>query len=988
MNDTQPILFGRQRALEQLWSWFELARRGRLQVILVAGDPGIGKTRLLEALAVQARQAGAIILQGGASEAEGMPPYLPFLEALSPYIRSTPLEILQAQTGPLTSILVTIFPELSLRLGDVPSGYALPPEQARLRLFEAVCSFLAAIATYPFSPPQTGNQAGVLILDDLHWADPASLDLLCYLARHQPNAPLLLVGAYREGETGQSQAFQRTLTELTRLRVLTTLKLKALSTAEIAALAANYLQAPVEPKLSQLLYRQSEGSPFFAEELLRGWLESGAIAPTNSGWSWGGQRGELLPATIVSAVRQRLSRLPLETVEYLRTAAIMGRTFKVAFLAEVLGQPEEVVEEALQIATQARLIRPEQPGAFIFSHDLIRECLYDEVTAARRKRLHGLIGQVLETRPPQAGVQHLADLAFHFTRSGDQVRGATYARQAAEQALQAYAPAEAVGYYQTALSLLHLTDPQRGHLLVGLGEAALLAGNEREAATAFETAQAWFTQVGDHIAAARAAQRLGQAFWRLEALLEARRAFESALALLNGPRRVSPAMVQVLVDLGSLLVVSLHQQVEGLAYGQQALELAQQLEDDQLIAMASRTVGNLLVRANNLRQGVPLLEQALSLATASDDPVEGSECCACLAIAYAWSTAAHHLVDLTPRWLEFAQRCHDLYQLRHIYSFQAVGEIFLGRWAAAQHMIVQAQMVVERLASPEPLAFLDMVRGLLAYHQGDYATAEALLAKAVATFRVMGPGALVWYLGWLGLAQAAQGKTEAASACMAELERLMAGFPARAMPTAEALAHLTMLALTLNEHENLIRYYPRLLPFRGQFHDALIDRLLGEIEVRQGNWPAAQASLAAAETIARRESFKIELAQTLVAQADLELARKGRGIADRGKQLMDEATFIYQELGNVPQVQHLRERVRHLSSRRDRLLQSALPAGLSQREVEVLRLVAAGKSNRQIAEALVLSEKTVANHLTHIFNKIAVDNRAAATAFAIRHKLV
>ncbi|MFN8459630.1 MAG: LuxR C-terminal-related transcriptional regulator, partial [Anaerolineae bacterium] len=869
------------------------------------------------------------------------------------------------------SILATILPELTLRLGETSPGYALPPEQARLRLFEAVSSFLTAIATSP-SPSANG---GVLILDDLHWADPASLDLLCYIARRQPTTPLLMVGAYRAGEATHPAAFERSLAELTRLRVLTTLALPALAPAALTALAAAFLQAPLEPKLSQLLYTHSEGNPFLAEELLRGWQETGLIEPTHSGWRWRGQTNEMLPATIISAVRQRLTRLPEQTVEILRSAAIVGRTFELSLLAQILEQAEEPLEESLQPALQAQLIRPVQPGILSFSHDTIRECLYQEVTSARRKRLHGLIGRALEARPPQ----HLTELAFHFARSGDSTRGVTYARQAAERARQIHAYAEAAAHYQTILNLLDPADPQRGGFLLRLGETALLAGQEREAIGAFESAQNWYNETGDVAEAALAAHRLGQACWRLESLTQARQAFEKGLRLLQNLSHPHPIQVQILGDLSSLLVVSLHRQAEGLAYGQQALELAHQLEDDHLVATASRTYGNLLVRANQLHTGLPLLEQALALAVDLNDPVEAAECCACLTVAYAWSTAAQQISNLLPRWLDFARRSHDPYHLRHIYSMQAMGYIFAGRWIEAEQMLAQAQAVVEQLASPEPAAFLQVSRGIMAYYRGDYATAEAMLAEAITTLRPIGPGAMVWYLGWLGIAQANQGKIEAARACQAELETLAAQLPAGAMSTAEAVAHLTMLALILQDQETLTRCYQQLIPFRGQFHDALIDRLLGTIELYRRDWPAAQASLAAAETVARREGFKIELAQTLVAQAELALAQ-GRS----GQPFFDEAITLYQEMGNAAEVERLHQRQQRLFSPPA----PAFPAGLSQREVEVLRLVAAGKSNRQIAEALILSEKTVANHLTHIFNKTGVDNRAAATAFAMRHNLV
>jgi DNA-binding CsgD family transcriptional regulator len=970
-------LVGRQREMALLWDLFQAAAKGQPGVALVAGEPGIGKTRLLQAFADRIGQAEAAVLQGGASEAEGMPPYLPFLEALGQYIRTTTPEVLRLQTGPMASILAAILPELALHLGELPTGYPLPPEQARFRLYEAVGNFLKAIAAGPL----------VLILDDLHWADTASLDLLGYLARYQGEEPLLFVGAYREGEVAENPGFQRLLAELNRLRLLTPLTIGPLSSADITVLTSAYLAGPPAPAVDQLLYTQSEGNPFFAEELLRGWLESGTLAQRGQEWTFIEPPEPELPAGIIGAVGQRLNRLPSLGVEYLRTAAIIGRRFEAAFLAHVSGQEEELVEEHLHQAVQAQLLRLEQAGTFIFSHDTIRQCLYNQVTAARRKRLHGFIGRALEVQPEPSDTQQLADLAFHFTHSGDRHRGVLYARRAAEQAAQAYAYHQALLHYQTALKLLDHTDEQRGEVLMKLGEAALLAGAEPEAIAAFETAQVWFEQTGDTLAAARAAHGLGQALWRLEMLPRARAAFETALALTEAQAYRGPETVKVLVDLGSLLAVSLHQYPEGITYGQRALQLAHQLEDERLVAAASRTVGNLLVRSNDLPAGLPLLEQALSLATAGDDLVEAAECCACLGMAYGWNTHFQQTFEVSQKWVAFAQRCHDLYQLRHVYSLLAIGHSLQGQWAEAEQMIASARPVVERLASPEPLLFFDVTRGSLAYFRGDYPVAEQFLTEAISSGRTLGPGTLVWYLGLLGLVQVAQEKWPEARAGMDELEALIATLPPNTMLMAEPLTHLTMLALQVNDQDRLAHLYPRLVPFRGQFHDALIDRLLGEIETRQGDWPAARASLAAAEATARREELKPELAFTLAAQAELELARGGPGSAGRARKLFGQAQALFQSLGNRGEARRLRTRLRSLPSQPGIPPQTPLPAGLSRREAEVLRLVAAGQSNRQIAQTLALSEKTIANHLTHIFNKLGVDNRAAAAAFAVRHKL-
>jgi predicted ATPase len=205
----RPALVGRRRESDALWTRFEAATTGQTGVVLIAGEPGIGKTRLLDVFAARATSAGARVLRGGASEAVGMPPYLPFLEALGQHVRATPPNNLRSQIGDMAGILASILPELAAQLGETPRSYPLPPEQARLRLYEAVSAFLATLANdHPLA----------LIVDDLQWADGATLDLLTYIARHQRAAPLLLVGAYRAGDAEGRAAFAQTLAELNRLR--------------------------------------------------------------------------------------------------------------------------------------------------------------------------------------------------------------------------------------------------------------------------------------------------------------------------------------------------------------------------------------------------------------------------------------------------------------------------------------------------------------------------------------------------------------------------------------------------------------------------------------------------------------------------------------------------------------------------------------------------------------------------------------------------
>ncbi|TME00880.1 MAG: hypothetical protein E6I80_24170, partial [Chloroflexi bacterium] len=205
VSSTSPFI-GRRRELSLIWSRFEAVQGGKARVVLLVGELGIGKTRLLEAVAAGAVQDGATVLRGGASESEGMPPYLPFLEALGQYIRVTPPDQLREQVALAPRILASLLPELALRLdGELPVVYPLPPEQVRLRLYEAVGTFLERISA---------PHGLVLMLDDLHWADTASLDLLCYIARHHAKARLLVLGSYREGEINRNPALERTVIEL------------------------------------------------------------------------------------------------------------------------------------------------------------------------------------------------------------------------------------------------------------------------------------------------------------------------------------------------------------------------------------------------------------------------------------------------------------------------------------------------------------------------------------------------------------------------------------------------------------------------------------------------------------------------------------------------------------------------------------------------------------------------------------------------------
>ncbi|HYU72924.1 MAG TPA: LuxR C-terminal-related transcriptional regulator, partial [Ktedonobacteraceae bacterium] len=246
---------------------------------------------------------------------------------------------------------------------------------------------------------------------------------------------------------------------------------------------------------------------------------------------------------------------------------------------------------------------------------------------------------------------------------------------------------------------------------------------------------------------------------------------------------------------------------------------------------------------------------------------------------------------------------------------------------------------------------------------------------------------IMFYVGLLGLVQATMGKHEEAHATMTQEERLLDALPDGILPTAPLLMCLALTAMTLDEQARAIQLYPRLLDFRGQYYWFLVDRVLGLLATERGDWETAVMHLTEAQAIAQREGLQPELARTLLGRANLELARGGQGSARRVEELLNQALALFEKLGMSHSVHQVLGRLRAPSSQVKSTTRPSLPAHLTLREAEVLKLVVQGKSNRQIAHALGLSEKTVTNYLTHIFNKTTCENRAAAAAFAIRHGL-
>jgi DNA-binding SARP family transcriptional activator len=490
-------LVGRERELSELSrSWTEARgqtpRDGR--IVVIAGDAGIGKTSLAAELARRAHADGGVVLAGRSPE-EALVPYQPLVEALRHYVATAPVDELRSTARYYGPELARLVPELSRRLGELPSPVN-EPDSERYRLFEAVVGLFSAISS---SAPI------LLVLDDLHWADRPTLLLLRHLARSGEPRQLLMLVAYRTEASGQ--LLGDALADLKREGLLAQIDVAGLSEPETAELVRMRTGEAPSRAFAHALHRETEGNPFFIEEIVRNLAEVGVHAGAAGATEL--QRVGL-PEGVKQMIARRTGRLAPETIESLRVAAVIGRDFDAALLEQLLGLEEEAFLRALEEALAAGLLLESgsDPGGYSFSHMLIREALYEGMSAPRRARIHRRVGEALEA----AGEISPGALAHHFTRAAsreDAERAIGYARSAAERAGELLAHEEAAEHYARAAEVATRFAPEderrRCELLLLLGESWVKAGERALAWEAFREASQLAERLGDGASVARAA---------------------------------------------------------------------------------------------------------------------------------------------------------------------------------------------------------------------------------------------------------------------------------------------------------------------------------------------------------------------------------------------------------------------------------------------------------------------------------------------------
>jgi tetratricopeptide (TPR) repeat protein len=547
---------------------------------MIAGDPGIGKTRLASEIARAAHEEGAAVLLGRCYE-ELLISYQPFVEAFGRYVAALSSEVLRSQVGADGGELARLVPGLTRRFPDLSEPVSGDAEGERFRLFEAAASLLAnASRTVPV----------VLVLEDLHWLDKPTALLLTHVVRAIQTERVLIIGTYRDTEL--AEPLISVLADLHRERALERLRLGSLHRGEVTTMISAWLGRTPPTHFAHALHRETEGNPFFIEEVLRHLVEVDAFDETD--WGRLASFTELgLPDGVREAIERRLTRLSPAARSVVTMAAAIGRSFSIDALDALAEMPGERLLEALEEATERRIVEEEAPapGRYAFAHALIRETLYASLSGPRRVGLHRRIGAILEQQHAGEPEPPLGELAYHFVAAaepGAAAKAVDYSVRAARRALTALAYEEAVAHYDRAVEALQLSESPdeatRCELMLGLGESCSKASEFDRSRAAFHAAAelARTAGLGEHLA--RAGLGLGRGW------IEQGTADPAIIGLLEEALDALPVDdIALRARLLGRLAMELHFSSEPercQALAQQAVALARRLGDPSTLAFA------------------------------------------------------------------------------------------------------------------------------------------------------------------------------------------------------------------------------------------------------------------------------------------------------------------------------------------------------------------------------------------------------------------
>ena len=513
LTSTFPFV-GRSVELAGLRKLMPLAEGENRRVVLLGGEPGSGKSRLVREFAGEVAGDGALVLYG-ACDAVVRTPYGAFVEALDHLARVTDPGELRAALGTSGGELARLLPDLPARVGDLPPPTSADPDTERHRLHTAVTDLLTEISR---------ERPLLFVLDDVHWADAPTLLLLRHLARPAGSARLLLVATFRDTDADMPEALSDTLADLRRSDDVVRLRLTGLSGDDLAEFVRRAAGGDAGggggPDLARAIGDLTDGNAFLVIELWRALVETGVVEVDDDGAIRLTQPLSELgtPESVREVVTQRLSRLAPRTIDLLELAAAAGAEFELDVVLSAAGLGEPELRAALDEGVRSGMIEEVPSGAlaYRFTHELVRRALYDRVTGLRRAELHLAVGEAL-AGDAERSARHPADLAYHFAAAapfGGAARGVEYNLRAARAATAALAFDEAGARLRTALGLRIESRLERAEVLLELGTACHRAGKSLDAVEAFTAAAEIAREQGDAELLARAAIGYEDACWR------------------------------------------------------------------------------------------------------------------------------------------------------------------------------------------------------------------------------------------------------------------------------------------------------------------------------------------------------------------------------------------------------------------------------------------------------------------------------------------
>ena len=980
------VFVGRQQEIDELKSALEDALSGPGRLVMLAGEPGIGKTRTAQELAAYAESRETQVLWGWCYEETGAPPYWPWLQPLRSYIQQQDPNQLRSQMGPSAAHIAEIIPEVGEKLPGLEPPPALEPEQARFRLFDSITTFLKNATQF---------QPLMLVLDDLHWADKPSLLLLQFLARQLRESRLLVVCCYRDVELSRQHPLSETLAQLSRESVFQRQPLRGLSQEDTRRFIEAVAGIQPSSGLVENIYTHTEGNPFFMAEVVRLLQERGELSDKYPGLS----QGLRIPEGVREVIGQRLNRLSERCNQVLTVASVIGREFGFKLLGILSSEAtDEQSLRALDEALKAHLIE-ELPGPgewYQFTHALVQQTLAEELSASHRVRLHARIAEALEGLYVAEPEVHAGELAHHYAEAmtiTGPAKLAHYSLLAGERALATYAWEEALQYFQQGLMAkgVRLTgtepaeDAQTAAFLFGLGraQAATLPRQQlREAAvTTFRRALDYYIGAEDVDRAVAIAEHrvFGLTGYRTEmAQLIAR-----VLPLLPSG---SHAAGRVLCKYGFYLGLDEVDYESAQEAFQQALTIARREGDLYLevrvLANACHVANWHLRHQETVRKG----QQAIELARRIDEPFAEAEVhrstCWAMTLTGDLQGARTHASAM----FALAEKLHHRPFLGSALFANLESHRLVGDWAIAlefHHRLMEV--------APQDVRHL-CLRALLEYERGNLTEGEQYVKRILKAISLAVPGPNTGYaMPAMTLPSVARicGVMDNLDVAEAAAGAVLSSWPVTPKVELSARSGLGLVAVLRRDRATAKEQYSALEPRRGTIAEVggpCTDRLLGLLAQTMGNLEKAAEHFEDALTFCRKAGYRPELAWTCCDYAEALLQRSQSGDRARVISLLDEGLAITHDLGMDPLMERLQSLQEKLTVRPGSA--PVYPDGLSQREVEVLRLIALGRSNPEIAQELFISSNTVAHHVTNILNKTSSANRTEAATYAAQHGIL